>query len=253
MKTVVWLNVLLILVCKCHCQSSTLVVNVIEVTNYGNITLACNVSPTVKVTRWAYLYGSTGTALMTFQNGICTMLPSNTFLSNSRYSYTCNNSVHEVIIHASKYISMNNYIVDCRDATQPDRTGSAWLIKIIQDGGTCSYCEPTITFDVIEVNEGDNVTFVCRVSSNVSYVNWNVNFGSHTAAMGVQNGQCTTLPSLSFLDNITEYVYTCNNTVYQITKLNVQGSDNNDMYMCTPPFQLEGKGSNWIIKVKGKS
>ncbi|KAL4221072.1 hypothetical protein ACF0H5_019334 [Mactra antiquata] len=129
-----------------------------------------------------------------------------------------------------------------------------WLnVLLILDGGTCSYCEPTITFDVMEVNEGNNVTFVCRVSSNVSYVNWNVNFGSHSAAMGVQNEQCTTSPNASFLDNTTEYVYTCNNTVYQITKLNVQRSNNNDMFMCTPPFQLEGKGSNWIIKVKGKS
>ncbi|KAL4221133.1 carbohydrate binding [Mactra antiquata] len=108
-----------------------------------------------------------------------------------------------------------------------------------------------MTFDVMDVNEGNNVTFVCRVSSDVPYIFWNVNFGSHTAPLGVTNSGCTTQPpGTTFLDNTSEYIYTCNNTVYQVTKLNVQRSEHNDIHMCTSAPPSEAEISNWIIKVK---
>ncbi|KAL4221146.1 hypothetical protein ACF0H5_019405 [Mactra antiquata] len=171
---------------------------------------------------------------MRFQNETCTVLPSDSFLTDeSRYSYRCNSTVYQVTVHPPHGESFNNRIFDCRDAIQPDGPGSTWMIKLVQ-----------------EVTEGDDITFVCRVSSNETYTNWDLNFGSNTGAAGVMNGGCNTSTGTTFLDNTSKYNYTCNNTVYQITKLNVQRSEHNDMYMCTPPSQLEGNGSNWIIKVK---
>ncbi|KAL4221148.1 hypothetical protein ACF0H5_019407 [Mactra antiquata] len=229
-----------------------MVVNIVEKSStFLDYTFVCNVSSSTTLTRWTYLSGSNGTSWMSFQNGTCTVSPSDSFLSDSsRYSYTCNSTVYQVTIYHYTSVSWNNRILSCRDALQINGTGSTWMIKI-RENGACSYCEPTITFDVMDVNEGDNVTFVCRVTSDVPYVSWNVNFGSNTASMGVQNGQCATSPSLSFLNNTSKYIYACNNTVYQITRLNVQRSEHNDMYMCTSPSQLEGQGTNWIIEVKG--
>ncbi|KAL4221076.1 hypothetical protein ACF0H5_019337 [Mactra antiquata] len=227
-----------------------MIINVVEVRSTENATFVCNVSLTTTLTRWTYLTGSTGTSLMRFQNRICTVSPSDSFLSESgRFSYTCNSTVHQVTIHPYTSVSWNNYILGCRDALQSDGAGSTWMIRKVSDGDQCN-CGPTITFNIKEVTEGDNVLFVCSVSSNVTYINWNVNVGSNTAAMGVQNGRCNIAPDTSFLNNTSEYIYTCNNTVYQVTRLNVQRSEHNDIYMCTPPTQLEGEGSNWIIKVR---
>ncbi|KAL4221131.1 hypothetical protein ACF0H5_019390 [Mactra antiquata] len=232
------------------CQSSTMVINVVQVGSLENATCVCTLPSATTLTRWTYLSGSTGTSLMSFQNGACTVSPSDSFLTDStRYSYTCNSTVYQVTINPYEGSIWNNHILACRDAIQPNGSGSTWMIKVIADGEQCN-CDPTITFDIKEVTEGDNVLFVCSVSFNVTYVNWNVNFGLHTAFMGVQNGQCNTSTGTTFLDNTTEYNYTCNKTVYQVTRLNVQRSEHNDMYMCTPPLLQDGEGSNWIIKVK---
>ncbi|KAL4220864.1 Hemicentin-1 [Mactra antiquata] len=105
-------------------------------------------------------------------------------------------------------------------------------------------------FNVLEVNEGMQITFVFRASSNVTYINWSKNIGSKATAMGVQNNTCTTSPSSSFLDNTSEYIYTCNTTVYQVTKLQLRRSEHNDIYMCAPIPEGNGAGSNWILKVR---
>ncbi|KAL4221129.1 Nephrosis 1 [Mactra antiquata] len=249
MKVKFWLGVFLAFVCWSASQSSTLLMNVVEMKSTENVTLVCNVSLATNLTRWTYLSGSTGTSLMRFQNGTCTVSPLDSFLSDSRYSYTCNSTVYQVTIHNIQGFDNNN-ILTCRDALQLDGTGSIWMIKTLQANETCRYCEPTITIDVLEVTEEENITFTCRVSSNVTLINWNVNLGSNTAPMSVQNGTCLTSSNTTFLDNKKEYNYTCNNTVYQVTRLNVTRSQHNDMYMCTPQSQEEGNGSNWIIKVK---
>ncbi|KAL4221138.1 hypothetical protein ACF0H5_019397 [Mactra antiquata] len=160
---------------------------------------------------------------MGFQNRICKVSPPGSFLTDDkRYSYTCNSTVYQVTVLSNvNYASIHNHMFACRDGVQSDGTGSTWIIKFIPDGGTCTYCGPTITFDVMDVNEDKNVSFVCRVSSDVAYTNWNRNIIAH-GAMAVQNSNCVTSPSTLFLDNTSEYIYTCNKTVYQVTRLNVQ-------------------------------
>ncbi|KAL4221151.1 hypothetical protein ACF0H5_019410 [Mactra antiquata] len=228
-------------------------VTVVETLYDENVTFVCTLSSSETMTRWAYLSGFTGTLLMSYQNRNCTVTPSGSFLINrTYYSYTCNSSVHQVSIHAPRGITTTNHIMDCRGVHQ-NSTRSAWIIKKNrQANGTCSYCEPKVTFDVTNVNEGDHVNFVCRVYSGEPIVNWDRNIGSNTAAMSIHNGQCITSPNPSYLDNTTtKYIYNCNNTVYQVTRLNVQRSEHNDMYMCTTQTQQHGQGSNWIMKIKG--
>ncbi|KAL4220863.1 myoblast fusion [Mactra antiquata] len=246
---------------SCACQNSTMDFDVVEIKRDGTATVACNVTSAGNLTRWTYLSETTETILMSFQNGLCTVSPSNSFLSDDRFSYTCNSTVYQVTIlpYAEGGRSINNNILACRDALQPDMTDSTWIIKInrgnyVSEKGTttdCSYCEPKMTFNVLEVIEDNNLTFVCKVSSNVAFTNWNLNIRSKTVSIGVSMDQCATASNgTTFLDNTNEYIYTCNKTVYQVTRLNVQRSEHNDMYMCTPAYEKEGTGSNWIINVK---
>ncbi|KAL4220860.1 hypothetical protein ACF0H5_019127 [Mactra antiquata] len=233
------------------CLPTTMVFDVVEFNFHDeSITFVCQGSFVGNRTRWEYLNGPTGSVTLSYQNGTCTASPSDSFLSYSRYSYTCNSTVYQVTIRSSIY-SEHNTILTCRDETQSEGSGSTWIVKRSSNSGNCTYCEPTLTFNVLHLIEGDNALFVCRVSSDVSYVNWNRNIGSYTSPMGVQGGQCITSPHGTFLDNTSEYLYTCNKTVYQVTRLNVQRSEHNDIYMCTPAFGVEGTASNWILNVKG--
>ncbi|KAL4221068.1 hypothetical protein ACF0H5_019330 [Mactra antiquata] len=230
-----------------YCQSSTLAINIVHVINQGNHTFTCSISSESSFARWHYLRGPAGTVTLTFQNGTCTASLTDSFLSDrNKYSYTCNSTVYQVTLYEyNNHGDERNNILACRDGLQPNGSGSTWIIK-----GQCDTCATTtMYFTVKEITEGQNITFVCIVSSDVSFVNWNYNIGL-TAAMAVQNGQCHTSPHTSFLNNISEYIYTCNKTVYQVTRLNVQRNEHNDIYMCTTPLQREGEGSNWIIKIK---
>ncbi|KAL4220862.1 CD80-like C2-set immunoglobulin domain [Mactra antiquata] len=251
MNALIWLELMLALACVCDCQSSSLVVDVVEIKSGEQGTFICNVSSSTNITRWTYLSKSNGTSLMRFQDGKCMVSPSNSFLNNGTvYSYTCNSTVHQITTQTTAFSYINKNILACRDAVQPDGSGSTWMIKYPQDGLGCSDCESTITFNKIVINETDNAMFVCEVSSDVPYVNWDRNIGSNTSDMGLTNNECTTTTGTTFLDNTNEYIYVCNNTVYQVTRLKVQRSQHNDMYMCYDPSQLAGTGSNWIIKVK---
>ncbi|KAL4220865.1 hypothetical protein ACF0H5_019131 [Mactra antiquata] len=228
-----------------------MVIDVVEIHSVDNITFVCNVSSAGSLARWTYLLGSTGTSLMSYNNGTCTVSPSDSFLSETKYSYTCSRRTYQVTMYNDGMSSNNNHILACRDALQLDGTGSTWIIKIKQGNTTgCSNCQPTMTFDILEVIEGNSLVLTCRGSSSMSYINWSLNFGSRITAMAVQNNICSTSPSPSFLDNASEYIYTCNDTVYKVIILNVQRRQHNDMYMCTLAAQNEGTGSNWIIKVK---
>ncbi|KAL4221132.1 hypothetical protein ACF0H5_019391 [Mactra antiquata] len=110
-----------------------MVINVVTVGSQENATFVCTLPSATTLTRWTYLSGSTGTSLMSFQNGACTVSPSDSFLSDSiKYSYTCNSTVYQVTINPYEGgPTWNNHILACRDAIQPNGSGSTWMIKVI--------------------------------------------------------------------------------------------------------------------------
>ncbi|KAL4220866.1 hypothetical protein ACF0H5_019132 [Mactra antiquata] len=211
----------------------------------------CRVSSPMRVTKWSYITGSAGTALMRYENGTCNVSPSDSFLNtNTRYSYGCRNGIYQVTLNNISPGDHGN-IFACRDTSHSEKTGSTWMIKVTEDSN-CVYCQPTMIFNVTEVTEGNNITFDCAVHSDTKITTWSyyMYFGSYKVHTFAHEDKCIVDRDDTYLDTASESSFACNSTLNQVKRFNVQRSRHNDIYMCTPDLKQEGSGSNWIIKVK---